>query len=484
MNTAQSFRLLLLVAVVLTGYRAGVIGHLGIDPYVDEAYYWGWSQALDWGYYSKPPLIAGMIAASEAMLGHTLLALKLPSLLCYPLTALVLHALGDRMFTARVGFWSALAFLTLPLVSTLGLFVSTDAPLLLFWALGIYGLVAARDTHAWRHWLLVGLAFGLGMMSKYTMIAFAGSALLVLLAEPGGRRQLLSLKPWTALVIGVLIFSPNLWWNVANDFPTFRHTAEITRLESRGWAPGEFVEFIGAQWLSFGPLLTLGLLWAFIRTRRLWREDRYRRLLLFVLPLLLLVSFQALTGRANGNWAAPIFVAGCVLVIAFLAESGRWRFAISAVLLNLALGLTVYHWPDIARIGGIELTAKNDPYKRARGWSALADELKPVLAAHPDAVVVAKDRELLAQIIYRLQPRDYASWNPDGGVADHYQLTTDLNRYRDRPVLLVSRSGLIDDVAGRFDSSLALGEIAVPIHRNFERRVSVFLLTGFRGYPE
>ena len=53
-----------------------------------------------------------------------------------------------------------------------------------------------------------------------------------------------------------------------------------------------------------------------------------------------------------------------------------------------------------------------------------------------------------------------------------------------RPVLLVSRSGLIDDVAGRFDSSLALGEIAVPIHRNFERRVSVFLLTGFRGYPE
>jgi hypothetical protein len=199
--------------------------------------------------------------------------------------------------------------------------------------------------------------------------------------------------------------------------------------------------------------------------------------------LLLLVSFQALTGRANGNWAAPIFVAGCVLVIAFLAESGRWRFAVSAVVLNLALGLVVYHWPDITRVVGVELTAKNDPYKRARGWSALADQVAPVLAEHPGAVIVAKDRELLAQVIYRLEPPRYASWNPDGGVADHYQLTTDLNRYRDQPVLFLSRTAQIDDVAGRFDSVTALGEVSVSIHRNFERRLTLYLLTGFRGYP-
>ncbi|MBT0963397.1 ArnT family glycosyltransferase [Denitromonas iodatirespirans] len=484
MNAAQSFRWLALIAVAVTGYRIWVIGHLGIDPYVDEAYYWGWSQALDWGYYSKPPVIAATIAAAEALLGHTLLALKLPALVCYPLTALLLNAIGCRMFSPRVGFWSALAFLTLPLVSTLGLFVSTDAPLLLFWALGIYGLVMARQTNAWRHWLLVGAAFGLGMMSKYTMIAFAGSALLVLLAEPGGRRQLLGAKPWVAFALGVLIFTPNLWWNAHHDFPTFRHTAEITRLESRGLAPGEFVEFIGAQWLSFGPLLTLGLLWAFLRTRRLWHDEAYRRLLLFVLPLLLLVSFQALTGRANGNWAAPVFVAASVLVIAFLADAGRWKLAIGAVALNAVLGVVVYHLPDIARGIGVELTAKSDPYKRARGWFALADQIAPFVAAHPGAVVVAKDRETLAQVIYRLQPPHYASWNPDGGVADHYQLTTDLNRYRNRPVLFLSRTGQIDDVAAHFETVSPLGEVVVPVHRNFERRLSLFLLSGFRGYPE
>ena len=114
---------LLLFAVLITGYRMWVIGHLGIDPYVDEAYYWGWAQSLDWGYYSKPPVIAAMIAGSEALLGHTLLALKLPTLLCYPVAAWLICEVGTRLFSPRIGLWSGVAFLTLPLVSALGLFV-------------------------------------------------------------------------------------------------------------------------------------------------------------------------------------------------------------------------------------------------------------------------------------------------------------------------------------------------------------------------
>ncbi|MCB1960306.1 MAG: glycosyltransferase family 39 protein [Rhodocyclaceae bacterium] len=474
--------LLALIAVALTAYRAWIIGHLGIDPYVDEAYYWGWSQALDWGYYSKPPVIAAMIAGSEALLGHTLLALKLPALLCYPAAAFLINAVGTRLFAPRVGFWSALAFLTLPLVATLGLFVSTDAPLLMFWALGLWGLVRALDTGAWRHWLVVGLAFGLGMMSKYTMAAFAGSALLVMLADPRGRQQLRGARPWLALALGVAIFVPNIGWNIEHDFPTFRHTAEITRLESRGWAPGELVEFIGAQWLSFGPLLTLGLLWALLRLRRLWHLPAYRTLFLLALPLLVLVCAQALTGRANGNWAAPVFVAASVLVPATLFDAGRRRLLIAAVMLNFVLGAGVYHWPDIARIGGIALHAKNDPYKRARGWFALNDQIAPVLAKMPNAIVVASDREILAQAIYRLRPRHHASWNPDQRVIDHYQLTTRLRPGDTRPVLYLSRTADIAAIAERFATAEALGEAHVRIHLDFDRRLYLFRLDGFKGY--
>lgn len=185
----QYFAGLVAVCIGLTAYRIWVIHLLGIDTYVDEAYYWGWSQHLDWGYYSKPPMIAALIALSESVFGHTLVALKLPALLSYPGTALVLFAIGRRYFSARAGFWSGVTFMTMPLVAALGLFVLTDAPLLFLWSLGLYALLRALDTASWRYWLLVGFCFGLGMMTKYTMAAFAGSAFLVMIFSPAGRRQ-------------------------------------------------------------------------------------------------------------------------------------------------------------------------------------------------------------------------------------------------------------------------------------------------------
>ena len=39
---------------------------LNLGP--DEAQYWRWGQHLDWGYYSKPPLIAWTIALSTSIL--------------------------------------------------------------------------------------------------------------------------------------------------------------------------------------------------------------------------------------------------------------------------------------------------------------------------------------------------------------------------------------------------------------------------------
>ncbi|QID17866.1 glycosyltransferase family 39 protein [Nitrogeniibacter mangrovi] len=483
--TAQQGRytgLLLVLCVALTGYRIWVILRLGLDPYVDEAYYWGWSQALDWGYYSKPPMIAAMIAASEAVFGHTLIALKLPALLCYPLTALVVQALGARLFSPRIGFWAAVVVLTIPLVSALGLFVSTDAPLLLFWAIALWGLARALDSGRWSNWLVVGVAFGLGMMTKYTMAAFAGSAFLAMLADPRGRRALGSARPWIAFALGVALFIPNVWWNVEHAFPTFRHTAEITRLESRSWAPGEFGEFIGAQWLSFGPLLAFGLLWVLARTPRLWRQPAYRLLLVMVWPLLLLVSVQALTGRANGNWAAPIYVAASLLVPAYLLEARRGRLFALAVGVNIAVMCLVYHWPDVHRLTGKPMSAKLDPFKRARGWSALAAQVAPHLARHPDAILMGVDRETLAQLNYQLQPKAWVSWNPEGRVMDQYELTTRLVPGEQRPILFASEGPDIAAIAARFEHVEPLGEVRVQVYPKLLRQRFLFLLQGFKGY--
>lgn len=473
----------------VTAYRLAVLHRLGLDPYVDEAYYWGWAQALDWGYYSKPPLIAALLALSERMFGDNLYALKAPSLILYPATALVIHRLGCILFDARVGVLAGLAFLTLPATSVLGLFASTDAPLLLCWALGLLLLWRALGDGTPAQWLAVGVVAGLGLMAKYTMIAFVGSAFLALLADPAGRRQLLRPAPWLGVLAAVAVLTPNLWWNWRHGFPTFQHTAEITRVNARGWHPEELGEFLGAQWLSFGPLLSLGVLLALRRPQRLWADARLRYLLIFVLPLFAVVCVQALTGRANGNWGAPMFVAASLFVVAEAALRRRGHVLLAAIALNLALGVGIYHWPDILHLAGSAPTGRSDPYKRARGWTELVDAVRPrleaQLAAHPDTILLGDDRELLAQLIYGLRPPRYARWQADPHVVDHYGLTAPLTAADTGPVLFVSIQrdpAALAAISARFDSAAPLGDLDVALYPDFHRRASLWLLKGFKGY--
>ena len=198
---------LAVIVAVLTAYRLWVIGHLGIDLYVDEAYYWGWSQNLDWGYFSKPPVIAALIAASTALLGNGLIAIKLPSLLLYPATTAVLFALGKRLYSARVGFWAGLGFMSMPLVAALGLFVSTDAPLLLCWSLALLFLLRALERDGWADWLACGAVIGVGLLSKYTMAAFLPSALLLIVLDARHRHWLARPQPWVAVLLALAILA-------------------------------------------------------------------------------------------------------------------------------------------------------------------------------------------------------------------------------------------------------------------------------------
>ena len=43
---------------VLLVLRLAFNGLSPLNLYADEAQYWRWGDTLDWGYYSKPPMIA------------------------------------------------------------------------------------------------------------------------------------------------------------------------------------------------------------------------------------------------------------------------------------------------------------------------------------------------------------------------------------------------------------------------------------------
>ena len=473
---------LLGLTAALLAWRFWLLSQLGITLYIDEAQYWTWADNLDWGYFSKPPGVAALIWLSTALFGSGVLGVKALAMLCYPLSAAACWAIARRLYDERTAFWSALAVLTLPIFSWLGLFVSTDALLTLFWALALLAYLRALERDSWGDWLLLGAVCGLGLLSKYTMAAWLGAAFMHLLAFH--RARLASAKPWLAAGLALLILSPNIYWNFIHDFPTLKHTADITLNKKAGGGLKALGEFWAAQWISFGPILGSVFFVVLSQVKQSWRDDRTRLLLWFALPLWAVVSAQAMKSSANANWAAPAFAPATIMAVAWLLQREKKRWLIIGLAANLLLVGVIYHWPQVLIAVNAENPAKKDPFVRARGWDEIGRQLKPMLLAHPDAVLIADNRTLLAHMLYEL--RDLkpaaASWNPSGVASDHYKLTTNLRPYIGKDAILITQDPPGDEFTRRFTSLAKLGSLQAALDTRTSRTIDIYLLHEFKGY--
>lgn len=471
--------LFLLVAISCLVWRVITIDASDITLYVDEAQYWAWSKDIQWGYFSKPPGIAVLIAASTSLFGDGVIGSKLLAMLCYPLSALLAHRIALHVYGPVAALWSAILVLTLPIYAWLGLFTTTDALLVLCWTAASLLYLKALDENRYWQWITLGLVCGLGLLSKYTMLAWLAGAFLHLMLMD--RRRLLTPQPWLAVSIALGLLAPNIAWNVAHDFPTFKHTVEITVHRQAGGA-GSLLEFIASQWIAIGPLLGIALIPAIISGRKLPENTfQHQALLCFSLPLWLIAGLQAAGGSANANWAAPAFIPATIIITGWLVcrQYRQWLFGGLAI--NLLLTALVYHWPTISQA---TYPGAPTPYSRALGWSQLASQLRPLFAQHPDALLIADNRTILAHMQYELRdihPR-VASWNPAGTRNDHYQLSTHLEDHPGCDALILSTGALAPDIARGFASVTGLGSISAATGGAGHRQFEVYLLNGFKAY--
>ena len=108
-RTAGGFapRPLLMWIVVLTAARIIYLQYTPLGLYTDEAQYWLWSRALDFGYFSKPPLIAGLIWLSTHLFGDSVLGVKAVVMALYPITALSMVGLARALWPTEGGVRTA-----------------------------------------------------------------------------------------------------------------------------------------------------------------------------------------------------------------------------------------------------------------------------------------------------------------------------------------------------------------------------------------
>jgi len=293
------------------------------DLVFNEAQYWSWSRELDFGYFSKPPLLAWLIRGATELCGNGEACLRsLPPVLNAIATWFVFLT-GRALYGSRVGFWSAIVFNTLPAIAFLAASVTTDVPLLLFWSIALYLWTMLIERKSMVYAVALGLTIGAGLLAKYAMIYFplcmACHAMFSAEAREGvgGRRALV------ILLIALVLIAPNLYWNYAHGFVSFEHTAN-----SAGWGRHAahlwyFVQFLLSQFLVYGPVLFFMLLWITAVSIRARTDRRVVMLLAFSLPILVLITVQSLISRTHANWTAPIAPAASILVTAWLLERRR-----------------------------------------------------------------------------------------------------------------------------------------------------------------
>ena len=127
------FLILCLTALKIYAVFSTTFGLFG-----DEAQYWLWSQDLDFGYLSKPPLIAWALYFYTSLFGDSFVSLKLFPIIFYFFTSVAIYNFCRKLDLQKsISLICALSFLVMPAVSVSSFLISTDVILLLFWILSM-----------------------------------------------------------------------------------------------------------------------------------------------------------------------------------------------------------------------------------------------------------------------------------------------------------------------------------------------------------
>ncbi len=460
----------------------------------DEAYYWDWGRRLDWGYFSKPPMIGWLMGLVGALTNNAEWGVRLAPLLFGTGTLATLFVLTRRLFDAKTAFWTALLVLLTPGNIGLNLLFTIDAPLLFFWSLALllFWLALEKPGCFWR-WGALALVIGLGTLSKQMMLAFPGLMLAFAVTSKGDRAVLRRPGFWISMIVGTAFITPVLWWNTQHDWITLEHTKHHFDGKSLGFADWvvRTLQFPGLQAAVYSPVTFAALVTVLVLGIKDWRarDRRTHYLLLCSVPPLLAICALSLRQEINPNWPAVFYVPAFILLAAwvnghlpFTAHPfwKKWtlRTGLGFFILAHVLAAVVF-LTDIK--GHKKLKKLHDMCGWAETGAQAGRFLDQVPRPQNTFVLTTGYRYVAAELAFTMpqHPRVYR-WERSGKVESQYEVWPGPEERLGDDALIFKNGGdapgsMFAEVTKCFESMERIGRIEVPLGEGNVRTLDVFI---------
>ncbi len=306
------------------------------------------ARQLDWGYISYPPLTPFFARFGLAVFGESLRGLRvLPAIaqgIVMVLTGLMARDLGGKrnaqLMAAGAVFIAPVAIMG----GTLMMYFAFDY---LWWVVVAFFTVRLLATDDARYWLGIGAGIGLGMMTKYT-IAFWVAGLVVAVLVTSARKYLLNKWLYLGAALALLIFLPNLVWQIRHGFISLEYLASI---HARDIDWGRTADFLPRQLFDTTNPLTLPLWVAGLAA--LFFAPALKRFR--ALGWMFLVTFALFfISRGRSYYTGPSYV---MLLAAGSVWFENWLGTRTGKMRRLGLGVL---WSLIG-IGGLVILVLNKP---------------------------------------------------------------------------------------------------------------------------
>src|SRR4030088_2584615 len=260
----------------------------------DELYYLASSRHPALGYVDYPPITPLLARIDQTIFPGSLPGLRLLTVLAgaaiIVVAALIAAELGGNQLAQIL---AALAVLISPMFVGANILFQTVSFDELVWAVACLLLVRILRGADPREWLLLGLVFGIGLETKYTVIGLAVAIAIGLLATDR-RHHLVTRWPWLGFALAILLVVPNLAWQLGHHWDSVAYT-----VNHRGATDGPILYWL-QQILLIGPQLVpivVGGVWW------LWRRQEFRAAAVTILAVELF--FFLVGGKAY--YPAPIY---------------------------------------------------------------------------------------------------------------------------------------------------------------------------------